>query len=67
MNIATLSLEKSLRNIPMNRSDLISILSNKEKLKGKDATAIVNLMLNCFARALRNGDRVEIRGLGTSP
>lgn len=48
----------------MNKSDLIAILSRKEKLKEKDATAIINLIFNGFARALRNGGRVEIRGFG---
>jgi nucleoid DNA-binding protein len=46
----------------MNRSDLISILFSKGKLKEKDATAIVNLIFSGFTRALRKGDRVEIRG-----
>jgi integration host factor subunit beta len=49
----------------MNKSDLISILSSKEKLKEKDTVAIVNLIFDGFARALRNGGRVEIRGFGS--
>jgi integration host factor subunit beta len=48
----------------MNKSDLIAILSSKEKLKEKDATAIINLIFDGFTRALTNGGRVEIRGFG---
>jgi len=48
----------------MNKSDLIANLSRKEKLKEKDATAIINLIFEGFTRALRNGGRVEIRGFG---
>jgi integration host factor subunit beta len=54
----------ALSNVPMNKSDLIAILCSKEKLKEKDATAIINLIFNGFTRALRNGGRVEIRGFG---
>ena len=48
----------------MNKSDLIIILSRKEELKEKDASAIVNLIFDGFTRALQNGGRVEIRGFG---
>jgi nucleoid DNA-binding protein len=48
----------------MNKSELIAILSSKEKLKEKYATAVVNLIFDSFIRELRNGGRVEIRGFG---
>jgi integration host factor subunit beta len=54
----------TLGNIPMNKSDLVTILSRKEELKEKDATDIINLIFDGFARALKNGGRVEIRGFG---
>jgi integration host factor subunit beta len=54
----------AVRNSPMNKSDLITTLSRKEKLKEKDATDIINLIFDGFAQALKNGGRVEIRGFG---
>jgi len=54
----------TLRNVQMNKSDLIAILSSKEELKEKDAAAIVNLIFDGLAPELRNGGRVEIRGFG---
>jgi integration host factor subunit beta len=48
----------------MNKSDLITILSNKEKLTVKDATKIVEIIFDGFTKALKKGDRVEVRGFG---
>ena len=49
----------------MNKSDLIAVLAAKENLTDKQATDTMNLVLNGFADALKNGDRIEIRGFGS--
>jgi integration host factor subunit beta len=49
----------------MNKSDLIEAFSKKEKLTGKQAEDIVNLVFDGFANELKNGGRIEIRGFGS--
>ena len=49
----------------MNKSDLITALSEKEDLTEVDAFRIVNLVFDGFADALKNGGRIEIRGFGS--
>lgn len=49
----------------MNKSDLISALSNKENLTEKDAAKVINLVFDGFTDALKNGGRIEIRGFGS--
>ena len=49
----------------MNKSNLITTLSEKEKLTEKDASRIINLVFDDFTDALKNGDRIEIRGFGS--
>ncbi|MBU2055972.1 MAG: integration host factor subunit beta [Proteobacteria bacterium] len=49
----------------MKKSDIIAALSEKENLPGKEAFAIVNLVFDGFTRALRKGERIEIRGFGS--
>lgn len=49
----------------MNKSDLISALTKKEKLTENDAAKIVNLIFDGFADTLMNGGRIEIRGFGS--
>ena len=49
----------------MNKSDLIKALAVKENLTEKKATDIINLIFNGFMDTLKNGDRIEIRGLGS--
>ncbi len=49
----------------MNKSTLIAVLSEKENLTEKKATEIINLVFGEFARALRNGGRIEVRGFGS--
>jgi integration host factor subunit beta len=49
----------------MNKSDLILALSNKEKLYEKDATRIIETIFNGFTKALKKGDRIELRGFGS--
>jgi integration host factor subunit beta len=49
----------------MNKSDLITVLSEKYYLKEKQAMDIVNLMFDGFTNELKNGGRIEIRGFGS--
>jgi integration host factor subunit beta len=49
----------------MKKSDLISALSEKESLRGKEASEIVNLVFDGFTNALRKRERIEIRGFGS--
>jgi integration host factor subunit beta len=49
----------------MKKSDLISALSEKESLRGKEASKIVNLVFGGFTNALRKRERIEIRGFGS--
>jgi integration host factor subunit beta len=50
---------------PMNKSDLIDVLSIKETLTEKNASEIVNLIFDGFADTLKKGGRIEIRGFGS--
>lgn len=49
----------------MNKADLIEALAVKEGLQGKEAYTIVNLIFDGFTDALKEGGRIEIRGLGS--
>ena len=49
----------------MNKSDLITALSEKENLTEVDAFRIINLVFDGFTGALKNGGRIEIRGFGS--
>ena len=49
----------------MTKSDLIDVLSIKENLTEKNASEIVNLIFDGFVNALKEGGRIEIRGLGS--
>ena len=49
----------------MNKSDIIVVLSKKRYMPAKLAADIVNLIFNGFTNALKNGDRIEIRGFGS--
>ena len=49
----------------MKKSDLIYALSEKENLTEKNAFEIVNLIFDGFTDELKNGGRIEIRGLGS--
>jgi len=48
----------------MTKSDLIAALAAKQKLTEKQAAEIINIIFNGFTEALKNGDRIEIRGFG---
>jgi integration host factor subunit beta len=47
----------------MNKVDLIPALKDSNHLSKSEAEKIVNLFFNKIARALAQGERVEIRGL----
>ena len=48
----------------MNKSDLITALSKKEKLTEINATKIIDLIFDGFTETLRKGGRIELRGFG---
>ena len=51
----------------MTKSQLIENLSEKlpESLSKKDAELIVNIIFRDMSEALKNGEKIEIRGLGS--
>jgi len=48
----------------MNKSDLIEKLAIKEKISGKQATDIINLIFKGFENTMKGDGRIEIRGFG---
>jgi integration host factor subunit beta len=51
--------------IVMNKSELIEQLAISKNVSNKRAEEIVNLIFNSMTDALTEGDRIEIRGLGS--
>jgi len=51
--------------IVMNKSELIEQLAITKNVSNKRAEEIVNLVFNSMTEALTEGDRIEIRGLGS--
>lgn len=49
----------------MNKSELIEQLAIKKNISNKRAEEIVNLVFTSMTEALTEGDRIEIRGLGS--
>ena len=50
----------------MTKSELIlKITSKNSYLYHKDVYKIIDTLFNCVTNALKNGDRVELRGFGT--
>lgn len=49
----------------MNKSDLVERIVERARLPRKRAEAVVNLMFDEMAEALRQDDRIEIRGFGS--
>ena len=50
----------------MTRSELIlKIISKNSYLYHKDVYKIIDTLFNCVTKALKDGDRVELRGFGT--
>ncbi len=49
----------------MNRSDLAAKLARKENLPRSEAKAVVKLVFRLFGDAMKQRDRIEIRGFGS--
>lgn len=49
----------------MNKSELISALSETREIHMDEASSIVNAFVDSIKQALVEGDRVEIRGFGS--
>ena len=49
----------------MTKSELIQKITNKNSLYQKDIYKIIDTLFNTVAKALKDGDRVELRGFGT--
>ncbi|HPX61314.1 MAG TPA: HU family DNA-binding protein [Deltaproteobacteria bacterium] len=49
----------------MNRSELIEQLALQKEISNKRAEEIVSVIFNSMTEAMINGDRIEIRGLGS--
>ena len=49
----------------MNKSDLISTLAKKKNLPIKEASSIVNTILETMTDVLAQGKSIEIRGFGS--
>lgn len=49
----------------MTKSDLIETLSQKANLPKKQAEMLVDMVFNAMTQALKDGDRIEIRGFGS--
>ena len=49
----------------MTKSDLIASLAEKEGLQHKEASDIVNMILDGFTDTLKKDGRIEIRGFGS--
>ena len=49
----------------MNKKDLIDSLSRKMEISGKEAKKVVDLVFQRMTDFLAQGNRVEIRGLGS--
>jgi len=49
----------------MNKSELVEQLAIKKDIPIKRAEEIVNLIFSSMTEAMINGDRIEIRGLGS--
>ena len=49
----------------MNKSELIEQLSFKKDISNKRAEDVVNIIFSSLTEAMVDGDRIEIRGLGS--
>ena len=49
----------------MNKSELIRTLAEERNISVEEATDIVNIFFDSMKEALKNGNRVEIRGFGS--
>lgn len=53
------------RHTIVTKKELITALAAKDNLTAKQATETINLIFNGFTDALKNGTRIEIRGIGS--
>ncbi len=49
----------------MNKSELVDVLAQRANLTQKKAEAVVNVIFDSMTDALKQGDRIEIRGFGS--
>ena len=49
----------------MNKSELVEQLAINKDIPNKRAEEVVNLIFSSMTEAMVNGDRIEIRGLGS--
>ena len=49
----------------MTRAELAARIADKVHLTNRQAEAVINIALRCIAEALREGDKVELRGFGS--
>ena len=49
----------------MTKSGLIQLVATEANLKRKEAQTVVNIFFNSITEALMNGEKVELRGLGS--
>src|SRR3989442_4134411 len=49
----------------MTKAELVEKVADKIQLTKKQTEAVVNILLNCITEALRQGDKVELRGFGS--
>jgi integration host factor subunit beta len=49
----------------MNKSELIETLAERTRITKKRAEEVVNLIFDSMVQAMVQGDRIEIRGLGS--
>jgi len=49
----------------MTKSGLIQLVASEANLKRKEAQTVVNIFFNSITEALMQGEKVELRGLGS--
>jgi integration host factor subunit beta len=54
-----------MKEISMNKSELIEALADKMQLPVREAASITNTIIDTMSDALANGDSIEIRGFGS--
>jgi integration host factor subunit beta len=54
-----------MKEISMNKSELIEALADKMQLPVREAASITNTIIDTMSDALAKGDAIEIRGFGS--
>ena len=49
----------------MNKSELIEVVAERGRMTKKKAEDVVNLIFDSMVNAMKEGDRIEIRGFGS--